>query len=348
MVRPEWLLAAVLLTGCGAPAVSGSEATGPSRDSYGPLRSWIAGESERLSAAAAELGEDGADVAADLAAVAAEAEAGRPLYSASRLPTPRNRIEAPAYRSERRYETPDLEALEAVAARVGTELERMEAGLTAAAPGRPAAVRALADAGWIRARAYHRSAVAYARVTSVDSGLYYLGAARSLLGTAAELVALPLEVPTGTGATAPSAAALEAELADLDRRTIAAYRDPGAEVERHSAFIALNAEIKEARDLLAAGRPDGALLAALEARRRLEEVLDEGAGPDTAELRERTARFRDRCASAPWDASLGGLFVETAEAALAGESPGSGGVGRARAILLHVLPRYFELHEETP
>jgi hypothetical protein len=331
------VLAALCLTGCGAPGAGGPEP-------WEPLGEWIGAERARLAEVAAGLGEDGEEIAAELAGVAETAEAGRLLLAADRLSSPRLGAEARAYRSERRDSVTDLAALEAEARAVASEIGRLEARAAEDPSGRPAALRALADAAWVRG--YHGAAVSYARVTSVSAGLFYLGAGRSLVATAADLAGLPVAARApGAG---PSAEALEAELAELDRRTIAAYRAPGAEVEHHSAFIALNAEVKEARDLLAAGRPDGALLAALESRRRLEEVLDEGAGPGAPELRRRAASFRDRCESAAWDATLGRLFVEAAEDALAAETPDERSLREARAVLLHVLPRYFELHEETP
>lgn len=335
------VLAALCLAGCGALGAPG--AGGP--EPWASLGEWIDAERARLAEVAAGLGEDGEEIAAELAGVAETAEAGRLLLAADRLSSPRLGAEARAYRSERRDSVTDLEALEGEARAVASEIGRLEAAAQDPS-GRPAALRALADAAWVRGRAYHGAAVSYARVTSVSAGLFYLGAGRSLVATAADLAGLP--VAARAPRPGPSAEALEAELAELDRRSIAAYRAPGAEVEHHSAFIALNAEVKEARDLLAAGRPDGALLAALESRRRLEEILDEGAGPGAPELRRRAASFRDRCEAAAWDASLGRLFVEAAEAALAAETPDERSLREARAVLLHVLPRYLELHEEIP
>lgn len=335
-------LAVLWLAGCGVLGAPG--AGGP--EPLAPVGEWIGAEGARLAELAAGLGEDGEEIAAELAGVAETAEAGRLLLAAERLSSPRLGAEARAYRSERRGSVTDLPALEVEARAVASEIERLEARAAESSSGRPAALRALADAAWVRGRAYHGAAVSYARVTSVSAGLFYLGAGRSLAAAAADLAGLP--VAARGSSAGPSAEALEAELAELDRRTIAAYRAPGAEVEQHSAFIALNAEVKEARDLLAAGRPDGALLAALESRRRLEGILDDGAGPEPPELRRRAASFRDRCESAAWDASLGRLFVETAEDALAAEAPNQRSLREARAVLLHVLPRYFELHEETP
>ena len=334
-------LAVLWLSGCGVLGAPG--AGGP--EPWAPLGEWIGSERARLAELAAGLGEDGEEIAAELAGVAETAEAGRLLLAAERLSSPRLGAEARAYRSERRGSVADLPTLEAEARHVGSEIGRLDARATGSASGPPAALRALSDAAWVRGRAYHGAAVSYARVTSVSAGLFYLGAARSLAATAADLAGLAVAARApGAG---PSAEALEAELAELDRRTIAAYRAPGAEVEQHSAFIALNAEVKEARDLLAAGRPVGALLAALESRRRLEAILDDGAEA-APELGRRAASFRDRCEAAAWDASLGRLFVERAEDALAAEVPNPRSLREARAVLLHVLPRYFELHEETP
>lgn len=347
MLRRLALCAVLLLAACGG---SGASAPEPGAGSD-PLAAWTAAEAERLSAAAGVLGDDAGAAREELARIAAEAEAGRALHALSRVPSIRQRIEARQYRKERLESVTELPALDEDAAALGAELERAEVRIAAALPERPAAVRALAESAWVHARADHGAALAYARVTSIDSGLFYLGAARSLLGTAADLAALPVRKPDGASRT-PTAAALDAELDELDRRAIAAYREPGAETDQHAAFIALNAEIKEARDLLAAGREDGALLAALEARRRLEELVDDDAGATDGEaLRRRAGEVRKRIEAAGWDASTGLLMLETAEDALAAPAPTAGALRRARALLLHVLPRYFELHQlhqETP
>lgn len=340
--RIPWL-AGLLLVACGSPGASGPQAVADTD----PLREWVVAETERLGESTGALGDDGDRVASELAAIAADAEAGRALYAASQLTSPRQRIEARLYRRDRLSAVTDLDSLEAEAGELTGELERIENLLDAELSKRPAAFRGLADEARVHAHAYHGAAVAYGRVASLASGLYYLGAARSLLGTAADLAALPVQAPQGDGPGPPSAATFEAELAELDRRAIAAYRAPGAEIDRHADFIALNAEIKEARDLLAAGRVDGALLATLDARRQLEEILADGTGPEPGELRRRAAGFRDRCRAADWDASVGRLLIETAEDALAADAPRPEAVRRARAVLLHVMPRYFELHEET-
>jgi hypothetical protein len=353
MLRRLALFAVLFLAACGG---SGASAPEPGAGSD-PLAAWITAETERLSGAAGVLGDDAGEAREELARIAVEAEGGRALHALSRVPSIRQRIEARQYRSERLESVAELPALEADAAALGAELERAEARIAAALPERPAAVRALSESARVHARADHGAALAYARVTSIDSGLFYLGAARSLMGTAADLAELPIARPEPPSRP-PSAAALDAELAELDRRAVAAYREPGAETEQHSAFIALNAEIKEARDLLAAGREDGALLAVLEVHRRLAELADEEAGTTDAQdaeaLRRRAGEVRTRIEAAGWDASTGRLMLETAEDALAAEPPSAGALRRARALLLHVLPRYFELHQlhqlhqETP
>jgi hypothetical protein len=354
MLRRISLFAALLLAACGGGSGAAAPGTPEARAEADPLVSWIAAAAERLSEAAGVLGDDAGEARDGLRRIAADAEAGRALFALSRIPSIRQRIEARGYRAERLETVADLPALEQDATALGAELDRAEARIAAALPERPAAVRALAESARVHARADHGAALAYARVTSVDSGLFYLGGADSLMGTAVDLAELPVSRPgpgPSASSRAPSAAALEAELDGLDRRAIAAYREPGTETDQHSAFIALNAEIKEARDLLAAGREHGALLAALEVRRRLEELADDGSGPGSEAgeeaLRRRAGEARTRLEAAGWDASLGLLMLETAEDSLAAEDPSEAALRRARALLLHVLPRYFEFHQET-
>jgi hypothetical protein len=326
-------------------------ACGPSAASEDGLsaaaRRWVEAEGERLAVLAGDPSGEADEAGAELAAIAEEAAAGRPLRALSRTVAARLRIEPAAWSRERAETIADLEALEREAAAVGADVDRFAERVRGAGESVPELFRALAESLLVKAQAYRSAAVPYARVDSIESGRYYLGAARASAATAAELASLPVEGE----APAPPPAGLTTALDDLDRRAIEAYRVPGAEVERHSDFINLNARIKEARDLLTDGASRGALYAYLDARRRLEEIVagagqaPPGAGaPDRTALEVALRTWRGRCAGASWDTSLGRLYVESAEAELVGDPAA---LGRARILLEVVLPEYFALHEET-
>lgn len=121
--------------------------------------------------------------------------------------------------------------------------------------------RALMENATSRAERLFHASLPYSKASAPWSGLYYLGEAegnlrfrefiRSIAGDSKE--------------PAPNRASLTAMLGDLDRLTLTFF---GGDVTNQN-LISVSARLKEARELLNAGRIDGATLLAVEARAAL-------------------------------------------------------------------------------
>lgn len=235
----------------------------------------------------------------------------------------------------------EVSAFDAEWARVGRLLEESlghDAATRTRAIG-PAAQRAVAQRAFLRAWEYHRASREYARASSLDDGLFYLGGAlaqRDLVDLCARIVTPPPGRPLALPRLGSRIDALEAEL--LGRYC------PPASLERHREFILANAAIKESRELEAAGLAEGALLVYLEAVRAAAELPGPEAAPGPAsedELAALDARLRE----GGRDHGVGRLVLEIAmgELRLAPR-----GTRASAAIAGGVLPRYFEALEPEP
>jgi len=216
----------------------------------------------------------------------------------------------------------------------GSEWEEAEGRLrnetpSAAWTDAPAAARALGEAAGGTAVPLLDASRAYAKVTDESSGRYYLGEALE-----AAAFARLCRTIGGTARPAPPWRSIAPELAKLQERVDAAFVPPRS-IERHSEFIRLDASLKTARELDAAGLFAGAgyeYLTAVEQLGRLEERTG-GAGDARKLVEERRALADSRR-----DESLGLLFVERAEA-----DPEA-----AAVIAGSVLPAYRAMLEPAP
>ena len=120
---------------------------------------------------------------------------------------------------------------------------------------------------------------------------------------------------------------------------------PPRSIERHSDFIRLNAALKTARELDASGRFAGAGYEFLDAIEQLGLLLGAPADP-AGTVRRRLDAERSALASGSRDDSLGVLFVERAESALA--RGGEGGTAAASVIAASVIPAYGAMLEPSP
>lgn len=200
----------------------------------------------------------------------------------------------------------------------------------------PAAVRAIGEAARLQARGYYAASLDYARNTEPRYGLFYLGIAQGQLETAR--LCRTLSRPTGL--QPPALRGLAREIESLQGDLLAAYRPP-ASIDRHPEFIAASAQLKEARELDAAGLRHGALLRYLYAAMRAAPLRASPPALDSAAVAERLADFERRCASSPNDHSIGQLFLEYARAEPAAAPA-------AIAIAADVMPRYFAALEPAP
>ena len=199
----------------------------------------------------------------------------------------------------------------------------------------PAAVRAVAESALPQARVFYEASLEYGRNTTPALGLFYIGSAQAQKELA-EFCRSLAEAPSGR---APALRELGGELDALEGEILSLYRPP-ASIDRHSDFIAVNAAVKEARELDQAGLRYGALLRYLQAAQRFAALRPAPAKPD-ADLARRLAELDARLAAGGVDHTVGRLFLEAAQADLAAPAAGSAPGAMAAAIVAEVMPRYF-------
>jgi hypothetical protein len=121
--------------------------------------------------------------------------------------------------------------------------------------------RALIDSAMTRAERLDRASLPYSKASAPWSGVYYLGEAEANRRFAAFVRGLA-QSERGNVEKSPSRERVAAALDAIERETLAIF---GADISNQK-LIAVSVRIKEARELLAAGRIDGAVLLATEAR----------------------------------------------------------------------------------
>ncbi len=199
----------------------------------------------------------------------------------------------------------------------------------------PAAARALGEAALSQVRVYYDSSLEYGRNTMPSQGLFYLGLAEAQR----EFVMFSRTLSPAVRPDPPSVRGLGPELDSLEGEMLEAYRPP-ASIDRHAEFIAASSTLKEARELDAAGLRYGALLRYLQAAQRFSLLRGAGTAVGREVLSARLRELDARLAAGRVDDSLGRLFLESAQAEVAGAAPGADAPAAA-AIAGDVLPRYF-------
>ena len=264
---------------------------------------------------------------------------GRRLLALQKLAAVRPMLAATVYVGEHRGpESRDEAGLEAEWARMGKVLG---SDLGATSPRafdgvRPAAVRALAEAALPQVRVFYEASLEYGRSTMPEFGLFYLGSARAQR----EFAAFCRSLSFSASGLPPPVRPLSGELDALETALFSAYRPP-ASIDRHSEFIAASSTLKEARELDSAGLRYGALLRYLQAALRTAPLLTAEPKPlEGAALEERLRGLEARLSAGGRDHSIGRIFLESAQADLAGVAPG-GSPTVAPGIAADVLPRYF-------
>ncbi len=282
--------------------------------------------------------EDWEQVKGITAPVVADAEAalrsGRRLFALQRLASARFLLSASLYADERTdRERQDEAAFEAEWARMGKVLGRdLGPPSPSAFDGvRPAAVRALGEAALPQIKIFYDTSLDYARNTLPAFGIVYVGEARAQQ----EFVAFARTLAESSTGSSPPLRSLASELDALEGIILAAYRPP-ASIDKHAEFIGASSTLKEARELDAAGLRYAALLRYLQAAQRLALLETKKPPVDAAALRALGARL----SAGDVDHSIGRLFLESAEADLAGAAAGAV-PERASVIAADVLPRYF-------
>ena len=197
---------------------------------------------------------------------------------------------------------------------------------------RPAAVRGMAEAALLQIRGFYDASLEYGNATSPEYGLFYLGQAQAQR----DFVSFCRKLTEASSRRAPPLRSIATELDALEDEILEAYRPP-ASIDKHSEFIAASALLKEAHELNTACFWSGAMLRYLQAVQRFA-ALRPGAALDPKVVGERIKELDARLSGGDFDQSLGRLFLEAAQAAIA--APDSGGPPAA-PIVSDVLPRYF-------
>jgi hypothetical protein len=207
----------------------------------------------------------------------------------------------------------------------------------------PAAVRAIGEAVLLQVRGYYEASLEYGRNTMEEAGLFYLGAAQAQR----DFVAFCRKLSVPGKRRAPALRSVRPEIDALESDLLALYRPP-ISIDRHRDFILANSTLKEARELDAAGLRYGALLRYLEAALRADPLRPAPPSLDPDALRKQLEGFDKRLASAATDASIGRIFLESAQAnrEAAGQDPTAAAI--AAAVAVDVLPRYFAALEPPP
>lgn len=206
--------------------------------------------------------------------------------------------------------------------------------------GKPAALRAIAEASWVETRALLEASRPYAAATQIQYGLYYLGRSQGNADYAFFCQGLNLK----SQKPAPRYRSLAPEIEVLQSRVIAVYQPP-ASIDHHAEFIQINAAIKTAKELDAAQLYFGSLYKYLEGVRLFAMLDAKSPEPaDASKFAADSAEFRKTLADAEADASIGEIFLERAESAIAGfniDKSDPSKLKPARVALEAVLPAYL-------
>ncbi|MCE9595503.1 MAG: hypothetical protein K8S98_15050 [Planctomycetes bacterium] len=173
---------------------------------------------------------------------------------------------------------------------------------------RPALARAIAEASLYKIDVYRNASLEYAKSTTPESGLYYLGLAYA----ERDLVELCARTSAPDAKPSPPARSLAPELERLDAELIAVYRPP-LSIDRHPEFITIAGTLKEARELNDASLFHGALLRYEQTRQRFAGF---GATATAAEIETRVRAAVARLDTLPFDHTIATAFRERADEAL--------------------------------
>jgi len=212
----------------------------------------------------------------------------------------------------------------------------------------PLAVQALAEAAQGKAIPLLQGGQGFAVATGPKDGLLYVGEAEGEADFAAFCAELTFAGKKGSPFPLRS---LLPELQTLQAKVNAAFQPPKS-IELHSRFIALNSQLKLAKELDASKFYAGALYAYLEAVRHLGmlDALTQDAAQQ-AKLKQDIAAEGKKLDGSSADDSLAQLFLQRAESYTAhpdGSAPSEVEWKGARVILDQVLPAFFAAKKPAP
>jgi hypothetical protein len=267
-------------------------------------------------------------------------QAGRYFSAVEKLG--RAKVLVDSSRSARRAEAEGKAGLAAAAKKATGSLSAAKP-VAAAGTDEPAAVRAMIENARFRGPVMLQAAGAYGEATDPGSGFFYLGEGESHLAFAKLVHSLGF---TRSGSPMP-ARSPGPELAELQSQTNQTFKPPLSQ-ELHSQFIRLNAALKSAEELDAAGLYYGALYQYLDAMQAFAALKSAGQPlADVHTLRGQLDAAAATLAKSTRDVSIPLLFVQRAQSALSAEKPEEAFVRASAAIVNAVLPAY-EAFEKQP
>jgi hypothetical protein len=304
----------------------------------------ILAETRRVQTVLAGLNLSGSEqesYAAQLSRVERAAQSGHVYFSLHVLQTVAPILSGYAFQQAQAVSAPGgMPAFEQVWQRLGGELAARQRQLKR--PRRlPLAVQAVLERALTQVQPNYQSSRLYAQQTNVANGQFYLGLAQAELDFALFCHGLKFD----SAGTPPPVRSLAPDLAALEREVLLAYRQAGAS-DQQGTFIRLNASLKVAQDLEHERLYRGAWLQTLEVWRALLPVKTKSAGPPSAEaLQAESEALRARLTQGHTDHSLGWLYWQMAQAALARGKADD--LPPAQVILQQVLPRYFQFQTRS-
>lgn len=284
-----------------------------------------------------------------LARAERNADAGRLYLSLEDLSTARQAFRSvEAVKEKPAVAQGDLAGFEKEWRAVRGELAALDKTARAQSWGKtPAALRALSEAEQGTTMVLIDASLAYAGASSVADGMAGIGEAQAASQSAAFSSSLGLT----SSSTPLPLRSVSPELRRMQQRVNDAFKPPRS-IELHSRFIRLNATLKLAGELDAAGLHAGALYTYLDGVQQF--ALFDAAAPDEVQqtrLRQAVAAARTATDKAQRDDSISLIFLERAEAAMAGAPdtpPTPDDWKKAAAIVDQVLPAYQDVLRAPP
>jgi hypothetical protein len=208
----------------------------------------------------------------------------------------------------------------------------------------PAVVRAFVQSSRHQSHAYYQSGLLYGQQTTLDNGHFYMGLARGYVDFSLFCLSLRFEA-------APAVLrmrALDNELSELEGEILKAYGQSDAKDQ--PSYNNLNSTLKVAQELNQSKMIEGALQKYLESAWLFGLITATDASKDALPaIKAKVESARQRLGERGKDHSIGSLYLEIADAALAaaGAEVSADNLKRASVVVDTVLPRYFKYVSEV-
>jgi len=211
----------------------------------------------------------------------------------------------------------------------------------------PVIVRALSESASGKVDTVLHAGQAYAKVTSPETGFFYLGQTKAL----ADFANFCYRLDAARRGSPFPLRSIKPELRALQARMFEAFQPPRS-IDKHPLFITMSATLKTAFDLDASGLFAGALYQYLDAVRQLTsmEMPDLDAAAKT-QLESGLSKAKEQLYSNGLDDSIADLWVQKVQSlviAKNGKEPQPDEWKAANAIIKDLVPAYFNVVNTVP